>query len=200
VKWVTEEELQITAQGELPKPANWTREPGALICQCEKLIGLESRINLEHILFHDAHAERFPPNFFVQRAGLKVFNSTKARKCLLTALKKACQEAQRNPRYAIPGYYQGRITLQLPLLLDGSEHANAFLVLVENEDGVYEAPTLLTPSMAYYNARPIAPQESATWKDIFFAEIYFEQVNPQNASCEKTWRGVSCSEKILKVS
>ena len=65
----------------------------------------------------------------------------------------------------------------MPLLLDGSEHANAFLVLVENEDGVYEAPTLLTPSMAYYNARAITPQETAVWEDCFFAEICFQQMS-----------------------
>ena len=178
VEWVEEKDLlEANLIGGLPAPANWTREPEALICQREKLIGLESRINLEHILFHDAHAERFSPNFFVQRAGRKVFNSTQARICLLAALEKACQKAQMNYRYVIPGYYQGRITLQLPLLLDGSEHANAFLVLVENEDGVYEAPTLLTPSMAYYNARAITPQETAVWEDCFFAEICFQQMS-----------------------
>ena len=157
----------------LPYPANWTRSPGDLICQYEKLQGLAERIDFDHIL--DDHPERLPLTFFLTAPDghTRSINKTYARKAISDAIEEARKRVQANYRYVQPGYYRGQITLQLPLCLEASPAPNAYLVLTRHreDEGHYWAPTLLPPSMAYYNSRVITPQERNAWEDNFFAEI-----------------------------
>lgn len=157
----------------LPYPANWTRSPGDLICQYEKLQGLAERIDFDHIL--DDHPERLPLTFFLTAPDghTRSINKTYARKAISDAIEEARKRVQANYRYVQPGYYRGQITLQLPLCLEDSPAPNAYLVLTRHreDEGRYWAPTLLPPSMAYYNSRVITPQERNAWEDNFFAEI-----------------------------
>lgn len=154
----------------LPYPPNWTRKPEELICQYKRLRGLEGRINFKHIL-NEVDESRFSPRFFLTVDGMRILNTTILHQEIVNAVAVARKKVQANYRCVIPGYYHGKITLQLPLCLDNSEVPNFYLVLVDNEEVGYEAPTMLTPSMAYYNSRVITPQEDSVWENTFFAEV-----------------------------
>lgn len=155
----------------LPYPPNWTRRPEELICQYKRLSGLEERINFKHI-FTEIDSSRFSSRFYRTTAdGKQVLNTTILRQEICDAVKVARKCVQANYRCVIPGYYHGKITLQLPLRLDQSVYPNFYLVLVDNPEKGYEAPTILTPSMAYYNSRIITPQEKSEWENTFFAEV-----------------------------
>lgn len=151
----------------LPYPAHWTREPEKLVCQYRKLGGMEARTALEHFI-HD-HADRFPKECYRNAAGALDFEMAKKR--IMDAVYAARKKVQANYRYALPGYYRGKIILLLPLCLANSEDPDAYLVLCEGQDGNYFAPSLLTPSMAYYSARVVIPQETGAWERSFFAEL-----------------------------
>ena len=159
----------------LPLPANWTREPARLVCQYDKLGKLEDRINFYHIL--NDHAERLPQRFFLRnvKTGEMELNKRLAEGAIKAAIPVARKRVQANYRYAIPGYYHGRIMLQLPLCLDDSEEPNAYLVLLENKEGMYFVPTLLSVAMAYRASRVIIPEESAALEKSLFSQMQFER-------------------------
>ena len=163
----------------LPYPPNWTRKPEELICQYKRLRGLEGRINFKHIL-NEVDESRFSSRFFITVGGTRILNTTILHQEIINAVAVARKKVQANYRCVIPGYYHGKITLQLPLCLDNSEVPNFYLVLVDNEEVGYEAPTMLTPSMAYYNSRVITPQEDSVWENTFFAEVRSAKSQPES--------------------
>ncbi len=154
----------------LPFPADWTREPAALICRYTKIGKVEDHINWNHIL-HDRR-ERLTSIRFADLTPSDPKWEAAARQEILRAIYEARKKVQGNYRYVMPGFYKGKITIQLPLCLGGGNVPNAYLVLVDQgPEKPYRAPTLLTPAMAYNNARAISPQERSAWEESLFRHI-----------------------------
>ena len=150
----------------LPFPANWTREPDALICQYSKIGKFEDNTNWTHILYD--HRERLSTLGFCNVSPEDPAWEPAAKQAIIKAVYEARKRVQGNYRYVMPGFYNGRISLQLPLCIAGRGVPDAYLVLIDQgPNKPYFSPTLLTPMMAYNNARAITPQERSAWEYLF---------------------------------
>lgn len=150
----------------LPKPPNWTRCASDLVYDREALLAVNGNDALGHILAK--HWDRFPI--------LRRLSARERTTRINEAIERAKCIAQENYRAVIPNYYRGKVGLLLPLFLEkrakATETPDAFLVLNRKEDGCgYTVPTILTPAMAFYSARIIAPGAWVEWEDCFFSAV-----------------------------
>ncbi len=131
-----------------PKPARYFDNPADLLYDP----ALELVPNLDHIV--DDNVDRYP-------AALRD-NKYLRRITLQGAVEHAAKRAQMNYKVAVPQFYfgpggaePGHIQLLLPLCFDDPKRADLALV-VEREERVYRAFTVLPLDLAYKNARLIA--------------------------------------------
>lgn len=136
-----------------PKRARYFKTADELIYDTDR----ELIPNLEHIL--DENVDRYPATLR-ESAHLR-------RLALQGAVRDAELRAQMNYKVAVPQSYfghgrmePGRIQLLLPLYLQSPERADLALVL-EREDRVYRAFTVLPLDWAYNNARLVTKPESS---------------------------------------
>lgn len=86
------------------------------------------------------------------------------KKRLETAVELATQKIRWDYATAVPAYYPENNTFGflLPLVLSGTTEVGAALVVSRTEGGAYQGQTILTPEMAYSNAR-LLRKPDATW-------------------------------------
>src|SRR5690606_22431897 len=102
-------------------------------------------IDREHI---SSRRSRFP-NEIRELNDEKVFDAIKK------SIELALRRVKRNYKTAIPHYYDGKIQFLMPLCLVSKSEADLALV-VNKEEYVYKAHTVLTLDQAYKNARLLA--------------------------------------------
>lgn len=102
-------------------------------------------IDREHI---GSRRNRFPSE-------VKELNDEKFFDAIKKAIELALRRIKRNYKTAIPHYYDGKIQFLMPLCLVSKSEADLALV-VNKEEYVYKAHTVLTLDQAYNNARLLA--------------------------------------------
>lgn len=125
----------------LPDVANYFNNPEELIYD----LRLDLRTNIDHII--DDNRSRFPKSLPEDSHVLSTL--------LNGAIEEAKRRLKRNYKTAIPQYFNNKIQLLLPLCLTSKSKADLALV-VERENSIYRATTILTLDMAINNARLIA--------------------------------------------
>ncbi|AEM70797.1 MAG: DUF3825 domain-containing protein [Allomuricauda sp.] len=109
------------------------------------LNGGEIIIDREHII---SRRSRFPSE-------IRELNDEKFLDTIKKGIELALRRIKRNYKTAIPHYYDGKIQFLMPLCLVSKSEADLALV-VNKEEYVYKAHTVLTLDQAYNNARLLA--------------------------------------------
>lgn len=108
--------------------------------------------NAEHIVEHNK--ERLPKE--LQECSVKL-----ASVAIGGALDRVKAKVKRNYKLAIPHWYKGHVQLLLPLNLTGDDSVSLALVADKDEEHkCYRITTILTPEMAYVDARLICRPDS----------------------------------------
>jgi hypothetical protein len=126
----------------LPETADYFVNPTELIYDTR----CELRVNADHIITDNI--TRFPE-------GMKTMEPYQLGNLLQGTINDAKKRVKRNYKTAIPQYFNGKLQLLLPLCLQSKGVADLALV-VEKENNIYRASTILTLDMAVNNARLIA--------------------------------------------
>lgn len=142
VGWRKESHRDLMNFGVLPETADYFENPSDLIYDTR----LELRVNYDHIITDNI--ERFPD-------GLRSMDTYQLSNLLQGTINDAKKRVKRNYKTAIPQYFNGKLQLLLPLCLMSKGVADLALV-VEQENNIYRASTILTLDMAVNNARLIA--------------------------------------------
>ena len=148
-QFAKESDRALTFFAQRPDIADYFSDPNELLYDTR----IELVVDVDHVI-GDNH-ERFPielqANDFAMRSALD------------GAISAAKRRVRRNYKTAIPQYYRGGLQLLLPLCLVRPDQADLALV-VERENQVYRASTVLTLDMAYNNARLVARPDTE-WLD-----------------------------------
>jgi len=142
IGWRKECHRDLMNFGILPQTANYFKNPSDLIYDSR----LQLRVNYDHIITDNL--ERFPD-------GLKTMDTYQLTTLLQGTINDAKKRVNRNYKTAVPQYFNGKLQLLLPLCLMSKGIADLALV-VELENNIYRASTILTLDMAVNNARLIA--------------------------------------------
>lgn len=144
----------------LPISPDWTRD-AALLTFDRAALG---KVNLDNAIGHTKkdHPERLPD-----------WPDNKVDEEIKEAFQRSYKAAQGNYRIILPGFYHGQLSLLMPLCFGDKpiEDPDAYLVINRTGTGGYKAPTILTPSMAYYSSRIVTPQATLDWEHSFFARF-----------------------------
>ena len=140
--WRKASDRDLVRFSKLPEIANYFQSPSDLIYD-ERL---DLRVNVDHIIVDNK--DRFP-------VSLKNMDNHVLGILLQGTISDAHKRIKRNYKTAIPQYYKGKLQLLLPLCLTSKSRADLALV-VEKENDIYRATTILTLDMAINNARLIA--------------------------------------------
>ena len=142
VGWRKESHRDLLNFTILPETANYFVNPTELIYDTR----CELRVNTDHIITDNI--SRFPD-------GMKEMDAYQLGNLLQGTINDAKKRVKRNYKTAIPQYFNGKLQLLLPLCLQSKGNADLALV-VEKENNIYRASTILTLDMAVNNARLIA--------------------------------------------
>ena len=139
--WRKKSDRDLMKFNQLPDVANYFDNPEELIYD----LRLDLRTNIDHII--DDNRSRFPSTLPSDSHILSTL--------LNGAIDEAKRRLKRNYKTAIPQFFNNKIQLLLPLCLTSKSNADLALV-VERENSIYRATTILTLDMAINNARLIA--------------------------------------------
>lgn len=142
VGWRKKSDRALMKFSLLPDGANYFQNPAELIYDTR----LDLRINIDHII--SDNKGRFPPP-------LSTMDNYQLGNLVQGTIDDAKRRIKRNYKTAIPQYYKGKLQLLLPLCLLSKAKADLALV-VEKENDIYRASTILTLDMAINNARLVA--------------------------------------------
>ena len=142
IGWRKASDRDLMKFRKLPEIANYFTNPVDLIYDTR----LDLRINVDHII--QDNITRFPPP-------VNTMDSYQLGILIQGTINDAKRRIKRNYKTAIPQYYNGKLQLLLPLCLVSKSKADLALV-VEKENDIYRASTILTLDMAINNARLIA--------------------------------------------
>ncbi|MGH2903657.1 MAG: DUF3825 domain-containing protein [Solirubrobacteraceae bacterium] len=144
--FLAEGEGPMREVAELPPPADYLKDPSALVVTPDEVAGM--RVDTTHIL--GDHLARFPAHLRSQ--------PELARQVFEGALRELPDRIRRNYRLAVAQYYRGSIHLLLPLHLGAAQHADLALAVERTASG-RRASTVLGKDYAYRQARVIARPE-----------------------------------------
>ncbi len=140
--WRKESDRELLNFSVLPDTANYFDNPTELIYDTR----CDLRVNYDHII--QDNLLRFPTS-------MQSMDTYQLGNLLQGTINDAKKRVKRNYKTAIPQYYNGKLQLLLPLCLQSKGIADLALV-VEKENSIYRASTILTLDMAINNARLIA--------------------------------------------
>lgn len=133
---------------EFPERANYVDDISDIIFDWR----LPLRIHLDHILDDPENYKRIP-------SGLREQGKEYIRMVFTGAIELAKKRLAVNFKIAVPQYYNGRVQLLIPLVLNSNGIADLALAIYRQET-YYSGRTCLTLDMAYNNARLIVKPES----------------------------------------
>lgn len=132
---------------DLPDFATYAKEPGDYIYDWTRRLIVNSR----HVV--EDHTERFPSELRGNPHGAELQ--------LEAAVKRAEKRVRRTYKAAVPFWYVKQKQVQLLLPLSLSDQSRVDLALVVSREGeYYRGHTVLTPAMAYSNARLLTRPDS----------------------------------------
>ena len=117
--------------------------------------GAPIELNCDHIFDDHWDDERFPEK-------IKELGKPLAVASMKSAFEVTKKKIQRNPRLAVPQYYDGRIMFLLPIRIPtiGGESVTMALAIEKMPNGTYRANTIFDLATAYKKARLITKPES----------------------------------------
>ena len=148
LRFTHEDDIRLVSKFELlPSKAIYFSEEEKFIFDPDK----ELRVNMSHILSEENTSKRLPK---------ALLNDPMIISRLMGAIEVAKLRARYDYHSAILHFYDGHINWLLPLCLSDPDKAEAFLSVrnISNDRNI--GITILTPDMAYQNARLLAPVSS----------------------------------------